>query len=63
MTRKDYEALAGAIAEARTVSTMFDFSAQEALIRVEIEIGKALLADNPRFDRDRFRRACEEDAR
>ena len=67
MTRKDYVAIAEAIAESRyhwlamdekSVSKADAFRA--GIEAVRSEIGRVLAADNIRFDRDRFYAACDE---
>lgn len=64
MTRKDYEALAGALAKARPpyptgeCITSTEAAAQLVWERTCRAIGDVLEADNPRFDRVRFVKAC-----
>jgi len=68
MTRKDYVAIAEAIAESRYhwLDTMDEKSVSKAdafragIEAVRSEIGRVLAADNIRFDRDRFYAACDE---
>ena len=59
MNRKDCDAIADAIRLTRVSSYAYLFTAGEALERVVLEIGDVLLADNPRFDRERFKEACK----
>jgi len=58
MTRKDYVALAAAIAEAQTEEGSLDGYVgdpyEEGRKRTAQLIADALEADNPRFDRQRF---------
>lgn len=60
MTRKDYELIARALKEARMHAIRSD--AEEGggfwLRVVASELALALASDNPRFDRDRFLKAC-----
>lgn len=61
MTRKDYELIAAAIksADSDTCNALHLLeSAEIALAIYSRHIADALAADNPRFDRARFRRAC-----
>ena len=54
MTRKDYQALAGAIAQAAARS-----GASEAQQRIYVqEVAEVLYRDNNRFDYKRFYEAC-----
>ncbi|HVE35363.1 MAG TPA: hypothetical protein VNC18_17490 [Gemmatimonadaceae bacterium] len=53
MTRKDYVALAAAIAEARE-RTRTTLGSGYVLSMATVTIANALAADNPRFDRGRF---------
>lgn len=69
MTRRDYVALAGALASVRpdpvvsewngTVNTFTDQIARERWTRTRDAIADVLRADNPRFDRERFNAATE----
>jgi hypothetical protein len=65
MTKKDYQAIAAAIARVRQHEPIpsLDAAGQNlaTLDSVQREIANALSADNPRFDRDRFEAACEAD--
>lgn len=64
MTRKDYKAIAGAIAQAKAHEIQMGAEGRDlaiigfALESVAREIAKVLQADNPRFDRDKFLTAC-----
>ena len=67
MTRKDYVAIAEAIAESRSHWVSMDekpVSKADAfragIESVRSEIARVLAADNSRFDRDRFYAACDE---
>lgn len=54
MSQKDYELIARTIADQVTTSTH-----RYATLRdVTSKLSKAFMADNPRFDPDRFTRAC-----
>lgn len=56
MTRKDYVLIAGAVKEARDAShTPY---LREGIEKAASHIATALQFDNPRFDRDRFLKAC-----
>lgn len=63
MTRKDYTAIASAVQKARYDVDGSDFdhliSAQLAIDLVVDRLVATLAADNERFDRTRFRAACE----
>ena len=56
MTRKDYIAIAGFIAEERRRCGEFDDATWERLVDKLVAL---LQADNPRFDEQRFRQACK----
>lgn len=58
MTRKDYELLAKALANA--IDTMKEIPSLDPRVIFIENIGYALEGDNPRFDRLRFTRACWE---
>jgi hypothetical protein len=58
MTRKDYEAIARAIASARKATP---YDALRYVDAVASNIADALAADNPRFDRERFIAAATEE--
>ena len=61
MTRKDYEVIAGAFkAVAVTRGAADNISAAElnGMRMAAFSVAKALSADNPRFDYERFIRAC-----
>ena len=57
MTRKDYEAIARAIARSRGHWAAVDV-AVHAIEATAGQIAVTLAADNPRFDRERFLAAC-----
>jgi hypothetical protein len=57
MTRKDYEAIAAALMEARFLSGQRTEGAQ-AVNDAAVLICDVMAADNPRFDRARFLKAC-----
>lgn len=56
MTRKDYEAIARAIAQTRDLITrpVDSWTVDGALDRAAMAIADALETDNERFDRERF---------
>lgn len=63
MSKKDYQAIAAAIYRTRSRHAAFTqhfdgvkYSAFDSLVEEMIE---TLAADNPRFQADRFREACE----
>jgi len=60
MTKKDYELIAAAIKDNREYDPMECYA--EALDDVARSLATALQRDNPRFDRDRFLKACGVDA-
>ena len=57
MTRKDYIAIAAAISTARRVTP--SKAQQSALDDVQALLAQHMAADNARFDRARFLKACE----
>lgn len=57
MSKKDYVAIARAICTATYAAD--DMADRFTAARIAREIANALAADNPRFDRERFIRACE----
>lgn len=59
MTRKDYYALADAIATTR-IDYEYNPDALSGVSYVTRKIADVLAADNPRFDRARFFAACNE---
>lgn len=65
MSKRHYEAIAGAVFTARVemlARTPYDGSEQTALNTLDAVVGHLALhlaADNPRFDRARFVEACE----
>lgn len=58
MTRKDYKAIADAIRKAWDAATDSTDTAEEAMLLTIGNIGDIMAQDNPRFDRDKFERAC-----
>lgn len=61
MTKKDYEAIAAAIAQAKMSTTDDGYSADTidvAIYRVATNLASIMIADNERFDRAKFLRAC-----
>ncbi len=64
MTRKDYELIAKAIAKLRSVypdgepTNDHDKGFQHGTKQAAQYIASALASENPRFDRDRFLKAC-----
>ena len=65
MTRKDYVAIAEAMKIAKIdpisgkVNPAWYKGAQNQWVVARVTIADVLAADNPRFDRGRFYRACE----
>jgi hypothetical protein len=57
MTRKDYELIARCVADARKLSPT-NLAIQVAMDLFMANIAKRLKEDNPRFDKDKFYRAC-----
>lgn len=55
MSKKDYQALAGALFSERKYRGAEHVTFDDA-VRI---VAKVLAADNPRFDRERFIEACE----
>lgn len=53
MTRKDYELIAKAVKQAGERTTGI-----AGVVQVAAELANALQTDNPRFDRERFIKAC-----
>jgi carbamoylphosphate synthase large subunit len=63
MTRKDYVAIAEAIASVREYSYLKgDLNFQAGIDQVTGAISQVLIEDNPRFDRERFIAATMEGA-
>ena len=62
MTRKDYELIAKAIKAAKpSDSTMADYAEMTRKLgwrNTVHSVAEALAGDNPRFDRERFLKAC-----
>jgi hypothetical protein len=56
MTRKDYVMLAAAIKEAHAYA--IDAARRLGVASAAHEVADAIARDNPRFDRDRFLKAC-----
>jgi len=58
MTKKDYIAIAAVI---NRVHQAFDWdpAAQDAITSITDGLCRMLATDNPRFDRDRFMKACQ----
>lgn len=62
MTKKDYQAIAGAIYRLRSRGELNPVAVEvrtETLRDVRNELADILAADSPRFDRGRFLEACE----
>ena len=61
MTRKDYVLIAEAIKGAVSYETEFNSNeaGADALKKFSVTLASLLLADNPRFDVNRFFDACE----
>lgn len=57
MTKKDYQAIAGAIY--RAIHHQKDPRMAGAMREVSANIAEVLQRDNPRFDSERFFQACE----
>lgn len=55
MTRKDYERIVSAI---RGVAKAKGATVPKPIVETAQSISDALAADNPRFDRERFLKAC-----
>ena len=61
MTRKDYVAIAAAISDGALVNCATQAEVQmQATVRSKIarQLAEGMAADNPRFDRARFLKAC-----
>lgn len=61
MTRKDYQAIAKAIAKVRADRRGgygLDIEARHAIEEIEDGLAAVFAADNPRFNRDKFLTAC-----
>ena len=58
MTRKDYVLIAAAIKAAATEYPDERPDAEQQQEDVAFSIAEALASDNPRFDRERFLKAC-----
>ena len=59
MTRKDYELIAKAIADLRNATgAVMGEEFQHGAKQAAQYIASALASDNPRFDRERFLKAC-----
>ena len=56
MTKKDYELIAGVLRQ--EVKYEFNLTCQEVIISLVHNMAKHLEKANPRFDRDRFLKAC-----
>jgi hypothetical protein len=57
MTKKDYELIAGSIKFSRT-SGILTTEADEAMQILADDLSIQLANENPRFDRDKFLKAC-----
>jgi len=57
MTKKDYEKIAKVI-HGQKVRYMFDAQSQAVVYDLAEAIANSLAQDNPRFDRERFLKAC-----
>ena len=59
MTRKDYAALAAGLREGvEATKACHSKDAQDAYEMAVYDVARVLAADNPRFDRARFLKAC-----
>jgi hypothetical protein len=58
MTRKDYELIAKAIASMQDAYTGDDWTINGAMYPFARQIADALEAENPKFDFDKFMKAC-----
>jgi hypothetical protein len=54
MTKKDYKAIAEAVAEVRRHVADFDLSGPEAVDSMVKELSHVFMDDNPRYDHSRF---------
>lgn len=60
MSKKDYQAIAGAIYDARQLVTHMPGDHADVAFRYVMSgVASVMAADNPRFDRARFVEACE----
>jgi hypothetical protein len=57
MTRKDYELIASVIAR-RVDSAGDEFTELNAITKVGVSLSAEFQRQNPRFDRERFLKAC-----
>ncbi len=58
MTRKDYVAIAAAIHRTGMASRITKKNSEQTLRLAAIDIAATMAADNPRFDKGRFLKAC-----
>ncbi len=59
MTRQDYELIAAALRAGRPKLSDYESEGKRSIWEVNVKLlTEALEADNPRFDRERFLRAC-----
>ena len=58
MTKKDYEAIAAAIAHTKMLADSNGYGAYSTLEEVAEQLAAVMAADNERFDRARFLKAC-----
>jgi hypothetical protein len=59
MIRKDYEAIAGALHRTSMAVNIGKKKTADYAIRLAaVDLAATLAADNPRFDRERFLKAC-----
>lgn len=58
MTRKDYILIAEALKEARAEALALRAGAGVGVTIAAVRLADALARDNPRFDRERFLKAC-----
>ena len=61
MTRKDFNAIASALASTRPQSTGYDARAYDTWAETRTAIASVLANSNPLFDRARFNTACHAD--
>ena len=58
MTRKDYVLIAEGFKNAFSAFTELSYSERWGMVKAARSVADTLAADNPRFDRERFLKAC-----